>query len=377
MLLRKDTVVKMEEPKKKLKIFHGMSDVAGQGSYSARGLRSIGADAVMAVWRRNPFGYSVDIDLHVKEEKIKNPIHAIVYSFRIFCFALKAMFKYDIFHFHFGRSLLPFGLDLFWLRLFNKRIIMEFHGDDIRYFYNRERPQYYPYEKLVTRKKWGIKRNNDILRYADTVITHDEELRKHIPHKNLYITPLRIDIDKLSLSYPDSKTERIVIVHAPSDFIGKGSKYVVASIEELKIKYNIDFILVEKKTQEEAFELYKMADIIVDQLFAQTYGVFAVEAMLMGKPVVGWISDEIKKTFPREMPIVSATIDTLTEVLEELILDGERRRNLGIAGRKYVEKYHDYRKVAQVQMDIYQNAICPMSTLESFEYAGNKVVGII
>ena len=97
----------------------------------------------------------------------------------------------------------------------------------------------------------------------------------------------------------------------------------------------------------------------------------------MGKPVVGWISDEIKKTFPREMPIVSATIDTLTEVLEELILDGERRRNLGIAGRKYVEKYHDYRKVAQVQMDIYQNAICPMSTLESFEYAGNKVVGII
>src|SRR5699024_10157263 len=100
-------------------------------------------------------------------------------------------------------------------------------------------------------------------------------------------------------------------------------------INVLKQKYDIEFILVEKKTQEEAFEIYKKADIIIDQFFAETYGVFAVESMAMGKPVVGYISDTIKKTFPKSMPIVSATIDNLTEVLEGLVTNGVKRRELG------------------------------------------------
>ena len=77
-------------------------------------------------------------------------------------------------------------------------------------------------------------------------------------------------------------------------------------------------------------------------MFAQTYGVFALEAMALGKPVVAYISDEIRKTFPEELPIVSATIDSLTGVLETLITDGKKRRELGMAGRRYVEDYHDY-----------------------------------
>lgn len=359
---------------KKLRILHGMSDVAGQGSYSAQGLREVGADAVIAVWRQNPFGYEVDINLHIKKENLKKPLYALKSGFKILGFAMKVVPRYNVFHFHFGNSLIPFGLDLFWLRMIKKRVIMEYHGDDIRYFYNREKPKYYPYDRLVVRSRRLKKTNDRIMKYADTIITHDEELRKHIPHKRLYITPLRIDISKFAPAFPEVEKESVVIVHAPSDYIGKGSKYVLASIDILKQKYNIEFILVEKKTQQEAFELYKKADIIIDQFFAQTYGVFAVESMAMGKPVVGYISDEIKETFPASMPIVSATIDNLTDVLEELIKDGSRRRKLGIAGRRYVETYHDYRKVAQVQMDIYHNRIEPMSTLESYEYTGKKAV---
>lgn len=359
---------------KNLKILHGMSDVAGQGSYSARGLREIGEEATIAVWRQNPFGYKVDVDLHIDKERLRQPLYALKGGFKILWFALKSAPKYDVFHFHYGNSLLPFGLDLFWLRLMKKRLIMEYHGSDIRFIYNREKPQYYPYDELVVINRQLKRKNDRIMKYVDTIITHDEELRKHIPHKRLYITPLRIDTERFDPIYPSANKDKVVIVHAPSNYIEKGSKYVIASINELKQKHDIEFILVEKKTQEEAFEIYKRADIIIDQLFSETYGVFAVESMAMGKPVVGYISDNIKKTFPKSMPIVSATIDNLTEILERLVLDDTRRRKLGIAGRKYVEKYHDYRKIAQVQMDIYNNRIDPMSTLESFEYTGNKVV---
>lgn len=120
------------------------------------------------------------------------------------------------------------------------------------------------------------------------------------------------------------------------------------------------------KTQEEALEIYKTADIIIDQMYAQTYGVFAVEAMALGKPVITYISEEIRKTFPPELPIFSATIENLEEVAEALIQNGKLREEAGKAGRRYVEDYHDNRKVAKMQAEIYQGIIEPMPTLDSF-----------
>lgn len=357
-----------------MRILHGMSDVAGQGSYSVLGLRQIGCDATIAVWCRNPFGYPVDIDLNMTKDIKKDLWVVPFYSVKMLFFAVKAFFKYDYFHFHFGNSLLRYGFDLFWLKLARKKFVMEYHGDDIRYTYNRKKPKYYPYDELKplnSRRKWC---NDRILKYTDIIITHDEELRRHIPAKKIYITPLRIDVTKFQPLYPNPDTEKIIIVHAPSHFVGKGSKYILSAIKELKKKYNFEFILVENKKQDEAIQIYKKADIIIDQMFAQTYGVFAIEAMALGKPIVGYISDEFRKTFPEELPIVSASIDTLYDVLENLILNHELRRKLGIAGRKYVEDYHDYRKVAQVQLDIYHQIIEPMSTLDSFLYTKLKEV---
>lgn len=357
-----------------MKILHGMSDVAGQGSYSVLGLRQIGCDATIAVWRRNPFGYPVDIDLNMTRDFKKEPWVLPFYSVKMLFFAVKALFKYDYFHFHFGNSLLRYGLDLFWLKLAGKKFVMEYHGDDIRYTYNREKPKYYPYDKLPPLNTRRKRCNDRILKYTDIVITHDEELRRHIPAKKVYITPLRIDVTKFQPSYPNPDTERILLVHAPSNFVEKGSKYVLSAIKRLKKKYNFEFILVENKKQDEAIRIYEKADIIIDQMYAQTYGVFALEAMALGKPIVGYITDEFRKTFPKELPIVSASIDTLYDVLEHLILNHEQRKELGIAGRKYAEDYHDYRKVAQVQFDIYNQAIEPMSTLDSFLYTKQKGV---
>ena len=128
------------------------------------------------------------------------------------------------------------------------------------------------------------------------------------------------------------------------------------------------------KTQKEALEIYKNADIIIDQMFGQSYGVFAVESMALGKPVITYITDEVKRAFPPELPIFSASIETLDEVVEKLILNGKLREQAGRAGRKYVEDYHDNRKIAKVQADIYKGVIEPMTTLDSFLYVKEKQI---
>ncbi len=79
--------------------------------------------------------------------------------------------------------------------------------------------------------------------------------------------------------------------------------------------------------------------------------------MAFGKPVVCYIKPSLVKQYPVDMPIVNATQDTLTEVLESLIQDSSRRHELGKKGRTYVEVHHDALSVTPQIMDIYTDLI--------------------
>ena len=63
---------------------------------------------------------------------------------------------------------------------------------------------------------------------------------------------------------------------------------MIAAVEGL----DADLELVEGLHHDEAFERYRDADIVVDQLNAGWYGLFAIEAMALGKPVVTFLHDE-------------------------------------------------------------------------------------
>ena len=77
------------------------------------------------------------------------------------------------------------------------------------------------------------------------------------------------------------------MLHAPSRRIVKGTKYILDAVEELKSEgLKFDFKMVEGMKNSDAKELYRTADIVVDQLRIGWYGVLAVEAMALGKPVI-------------------------------------------------------------------------------------------
>ena len=205
---------------------------------------------------------------------------------------------------------------------------------------------------------------------------HDDELIFHLPEKrpNVYVVPLRLDLQSIVPVYVSRESKKIRIVHAPTWRQGKGSDYLIEAVERLQKKYEAELILVENKTPQEALALYKAADIIVDQLRIGTYGVFAVESMALGKPVITYITEEMKQRLPQELPIVSANPDTIMEELEKLIQDGELRYHLGVQGREYVEKYHDYRKNARMLSEIYQGKAKPLQGREAFLHAASEKI---
>jgi glycosyltransferase involved in cell wall biosynthesis len=54
-----------------------------------------------------------------------------------------------------------------------------------------------------------------------------------------------------------------------------------------------------------------------------------------------------------EVPIVSATPETLVERLRPLVESFEERKRLGEAGRAYVEHVHDIDKLADRLIEVY------------------------
>lgn len=338
-----------------MKILHGMSEVAGQGIYSVLGLKESGYDANMAVWVKNPSNYPTDICIGVdKQNKKMFPIYAI----KMGIFALKSFAKYDVLHSHFGYSLLPFNLDVPFLKLFKKKIFSEFHGSDIRFIFNDVKYDYYKVGAPAPNIKKKIqKRILKLLKNSEGIILHDAELIPHLPQTNLpvYIVPLRLDLSKFDPVFPDVDKKIPTIVHAPSKRSTKGTEEILQALK--KVYSEFELVLVEGKTQEEAIEIYKSADIIIDQVSVGTYGVFAIEAMALGKPVITYISDEMRKTLPDSLPIVSAEFDNLPEVIEELIKDSEKRHSIGVEGRKYAIRYHDNIKVSKYLGEIYQGIV--------------------
>ncbi len=352
------------------RVFHGLSEVAGQAYYSVTGLQNIGVKTKYIVWKPNVFNYKYDISLNIDwNKKYLLPVGII----KSVLMEIVSLIECDVFHYHFGRSIL-LNFDLWIYKLFNKKLFFEFHGSDLRdYKQACQTNQYMVCEGLVAGREKLKKRAEKICKYADGIILHDDELIQYLPEniKNVYVVPLRLDIEKITPVYLEHNRKKIRIVHAPTNQLIKGSSYVIDAIERLALKYNVELVVVENKTQQEALEIYKSADIIVDQIRIGTYGVFAIEGMALGKPIVTYIMDDMKTALPEDLPICSANPETIYEVLEKLVLDADRRERLAYAGRAYVEKYHDYRKNAIMLADIYNGSLGPIRGRDAFEYVAN------
>ncbi len=142
--------------------------------------------------------------------------------------------------------------------------------------------------------------------------------------------------------------DSVIVVHAPNHRGFKGSEFVVDAIQRLqKEGFKIELRLLEKIQNSEVRQiLHEDADILVEQLIFTGHGLNGLEGMASGLPTISNLEDETVITpmrrwsFLGECPLVSASPETLEDVLRKLITRPDLRHQLGKAGRAYVEKYH-------------------------------------
>ena len=303
-------------------------NTAGVPWTNAQALRRRGVDARLVVFERYKLHPEAD-------ESLEIPSNSLLLSRQARQWAALARLlpRTDIFHFHFGLTLVPQSLQFPILRAARKRSVMHYLGSDIR----GKTP-----EQLAYGKK------------ADAEVVGSYDAIRWVPEAE--VIPPGVDLTAIEPA-PPSNRERPLIVHAPSSRRRKGSEHVIAAVEDL----DADLELVEGLRHDEAFERYRAADLVVDQLNAGWYGLFAIEAMALGKPVVTFLHDEaVRRTeeaFGTRVPIVSATAETLREALRPLVSDAARRRELGAASRAYVERVHDLETVTDRLLALYAGLV--------------------
>jgi glycosyltransferase involved in cell wall biosynthesis len=305
-----------------LRVVHAPVNTAGVPWTNVQALRRRGVDAKLVVFERYKLHPEADWSLDRPQGFVRRQLVQGTALARL-------LPRTDVFHFYFGLTLVPKSLQFPLLRMTRKKSVLHYLGSDIR---GKSR------EELA----WGRRAGAEVVGSYDAI--------RWVPHAE--VIPPGIDLAAYEPA-PPADRDRPVILHAPSSRRRKGTDHVIAAVAGL----DADLELVEGLHHDEAARRYRAADVVVDQLNSGWYGLFAIEAMALGKPVVGYIHEEAarrtEEAFGVRVPIVHATRETLRERLAELVADPGRRRALGEESRAYAERVHDIERVTDRLLDLY------------------------
>lgn len=365
------------------KILIGPTEIAGYYRGLANGMQTIGLDCDYFTYRPHPFDYGGEsseprllklakFGLKAKADcKVKTLNLLFLTPLAILLllpWTVFAAFKYDVFIFGFGESLLPRNIDLPILKLMNKKVIsVLFHGSEAR-------PAFI----------------NGSIHAEDGTLTSVEEIAKsaaatknkvtfHSKHTSIIVgSPLSTSqfcdkkfINGFILGVPteppgekkpvssgknikNRKTQRRYrVLHSPSHMAVKGTKIITECVERLNQRgFLIDLVTIRGRANSDVIEQIKMCDFAIDQLYSDTpMGGFAAECAWLGKPAIvggyGW--DEISSHVPPDMMPPSKTChpDEITQAIESLITSAGEIERLGLAASEFVTKKWEKTEVAR------------------------------
>ncbi|MGP5717797.1 hypothetical protein ACTXO9_18135 [Brachybacterium tyrofermentans] len=330
-----------------MKILLAPSNVADQSTSAAVGLTALGHEAQIWNYGASPNGFRVDRQL--------DPESTADY-FAVLTTALEE--EFDVFHLHTARSLMPArdGLPQMWdlplLRALGKRIVVSFHGSDIRkksHHLEDDPWSFYRFADIPCDEEKIDTRLALIRTYAHVMTVSSVLDQVYVPEAT-YL-PKSLDLTAYEAT-PMPHRSRPVVLHATRRRATKGTDLIEAELLQLQNDFDIEVRIVEGASHVELLRQIAQADIVIEKLLGGDAGVLSLEAMAMGRVAVARIRDEVRARHP-SMPVVSANPETFRAVMADLLGNAPRRTELGVAGRRYVEAEHSATATAKLLEELY------------------------
>ncbi|RKX69540.1 hypothetical protein DRP53_07890 [candidate division WOR-3 bacterium] len=267
------------------------------------------------VWGRGPSRYFY----HLRDILWQYQLHKFWHRFRFY--------DYDIYHFDTGVPFIFGERIVKGLAQMGKKIVAFYCGTDLR--------------------KRGV--NPNLERYAKLHLTCEYDHLLFYPKLHYVFMPF----DSRPFRVKEGENSPIRVCHAPSRRVAKGTHHILEAVRELKREVRFDFVLIEGVPYKECIRLKEGCDLAIEQVgsYAGTgYGRNSLEFLAMGIPTITEIPDDYERMIP-DHPFIKATPETLKDVLKKAILDRSLRQKKAREGRRWVERYHDPKRVV---MGIYR-----------------------
>lgn len=183
------------------------------------------------------------------------------------------------------------------------------------------------------------------------------------PRATVFI-PLPVKINKLKYQKPNIKN-KIIIFHGINtvNYYKKGNFIFNEALEIIKKKHSekVEIITVESLPYIEYIKSYNKAHILLDQVYAYDQGCNALEAMAKGKVVFTGAEEDWVNHYKVEADTIAINAmpdpEKIAKKLEWLILNPDKIIEISKNARAFVEKEHDYLKIAKKYTDMWQESV--------------------
>jgi hypothetical protein len=359
-----------------MRILHAPVNVGNHPWVLSRQERALGAKSDLVVSYGTWLNYPADRFLSAEPTPNWGPLLKRAW------FGLSSTFRYDVFHYYFGRSFLAWDtgrklpgrfLDLKLARWLGRKVFMTLQGCDVRNSdRNSERNEITMCHLGHCKFAENCRANEDpkrrdlvrrILPYCHRVFVLNPDLCNDVPGAS-FLPYANVDVEPVEPVWPRTDGP-IRLLHAPTDEAVKGTPFILAAIDRLKQRWPIELTLVRGLPHAEALKLYRQADLVIDQLLAGWYGGFAVETMALGKPVACYIREadlvHIPAAMRTDLAPLRISLPTLEADLEGLFRRRQEWPEWGRRARRYVLRWHHPRRIAEAMLRAYKD---PQSTFD-------------
>lgn len=217
-------------------------------------------------------------------------------------------------------------------------------------------------KKLRKKYKYVFKYNHPgyaalhdfLMQHVKGVITSDMDY--YIPYKNhpksLGLIPNPVILHDLHYTQlPIDSTIKIFLGINRWNYHAKGIAFFEEALRIVKDKYGdkVHVIVAENMPYKEYINLYNTAHILLDQVYAYDQGYNALEAMAKGKVVFTGAEKEFNEYYNLTQPVAINALPDASAIAGELshLIDNPTQINeIGLRARAFIEKEHDYIKVA-------------------------------
>jgi len=102
-------------------------------------------------------------------------------------------------------------------------------------------------------------------------------------------------------------------------------------------------------------EELEMADIVIGGLRQGTFGVLSLEGMARGAAALAYIRSDLLDRRPDELPVVNTNLETVEQILKNLLQNPEQLHEVGKRSGAYVESHHERTQVAKQWIEVFDD----------------------